>query len=55
MVRLKLSFRYSGNYLRQNLNLIFQSGYEGLDSRKTSVSVKISKDGERNGEVAFYV
>lgn len=49
MVRFKLSFRYSRTYLRQYLSLIFQSGYERLDRRKTSVSVKITKDEARKG------
>lgn len=49
MVHLRLSFRYSRTYLRQYLNSIFQSGYERLDRRKTSVSVKISEGGERKG------
>lgn len=47
MVRIKLNIRYSTTYLRQYFNLIFQLGNERLDRRKTSVSVKISKDGER--------
>lgn len=53
MVRLKLCIRYSIIYLRQYSNLIFQSGYERLDRRKTRVSVKISKDGERKGGSAY--
>lgn len=53
MVRLKLSIRYSRIYLRLYFNLIFQSGYERLDRRKTIVSVKIYEDGERKGGSAF--